>query len=339
MLKQLLKFSDSSSIFISSNYAYSYNGNTVAYFKIDTNIEDSIEIPDAKDYQTIEECINSKKKKKDDTPFTFDFDSETTPKEISSNQFVKMVSMFTKYYNKDDYRPELTGLHIRNGVLFASDSIIMRLRRTEMFGKDTNMIVDVNPILDYIGIEAKKIKSTSKSLFASKKIKNDNIILSSVSKDGNDALKIKYKDLNFIVISIGESKVSFEFIKKINPTDKIKFQRKDLINNITTLLNEEIDYNKDYVKDYIRFNLKGDLELSNYVYYKNGHKIVKGRYDNQSDNKIESFTLNGNKLLTILKTIESDIVYIHYDENGHITKVTPDSKTDELLLIAQTTYR
>jgi hypothetical protein len=343
MITELLRFTTDSSIYFTNtnnmNIAYVYNGNSVAYCEIPEQINSDLVVTDASKHTTFKQCLEIGTVIPNETPFVFDFTTESPEKEISPNTFKKLFSLFTKFYNVEDYRTELSGIHVRDGMMFASDATIMRLKKTEIFGSDTNMIIDIIPFLEFISTDNKKIKSTGKSLFSSKK--TDNIVFSIIQKNGEVALKIRYQNLNFIIVSIGESKVPFKYIDIIKPTNTIKIHKQVLIDNLTELLNENVEYDNDYIKNYIRFNLKQKLEISNYVFYKDGHKILPIKYEQTlSKSNLPFFVLDGMKLLVILKSIDSDIVYINYDTDGLITTVTYEgNENSDTLLIAQTIYK
>jgi hypothetical protein len=339
MFSELKKFSGNNPVFLlpSGNklFVYTYVGNTIGYYSTnEVSIESALEIPNISLYNSLEEILESDESIVDETPFDFDFDNETESNEISANNFVKAVSEFTKFYNTDDYRPELTGLHIRKGTLFASDATIMRLKKTKTFPDTVNMIVDVNPLVDYLGINTRNIKTTGKSLFGSKAVVNDMLNISTVTKDDNDSLKIDYKNLSFLCISVGKSNLSFEFIKTIKPTHYIKLHRKTLIKNLTQLVNNP-STNSDAIRDYVRFTIDGNLSLTNFVYYDNDKTVLEMNC-NCEDNV--SFVLHANKLMTILKTLTDSQVEIQYMRFGNITRIISENSKD-LLLIAQTTYK
>ncbi len=322
-----------------NTYIYTYVGNTIAYY-IDNSfdLKEPIEIESLDEYSNINSAIE--KSKKDEDPFTFDFDTESEPTNISSTNFVKSISQFTKFYNTEDYRTELTGLHVRNGNIFASDATIMRLKKSQTFPSECNMIIDVNPIVEYLGINKNKIKSTGKSLFAVANKKSDTLHLSVVTKDGNDALKVTHEDLNFIVISIGKSNLNFEFVKGIKPTHNITVHRESFINQLNKLIKVP-ETNDDAVKNYVRLNCKDELEMTNYVYYKNGSNILNMPYKSKfskSHGKNVEIILNAEKLLVSLKVITDDYITLNYEHCGHISRITSDN-TKDLLLIAQTTYK
>ena len=164
---------------------------------------------------------------------------------------------------------------------------------------------------------------------------SDNLKLSIVTNGGNDALKIKYKSLTYMIISVGKSELDFADIKSSKPTNNITVHRESLINNITKLINTP-STDSNAIKDFIRFTFEDNLELTNYIYHKKGEVIKQMNYSSPQGN-IE-FTLNGQKLVYILKELTDTQVIIHYEDNGMICRLTSKSNTD-LLLIAQTTYK
>lgn len=345
MFNKFKKLSNNNKVYIktenSITYIYTYIGNTVSYY-IDNNIscERPLEISSLTNFSNIKDALNSKDIINDDAPFVFDFDTESPKTSMSPSNFVKAISEFTKFYNTEDYRTELTGLHIRKGNIFASDSVLMRLKKSKTFPEDANMIIDVNPLLDYLDINTRKIKSKGKALFSSKKVSTDNIILSTVTKDGNDALKVEYDNLTFITISIGKSILSFDFIKSINPTHKISLHRETLIKKLTELVNNPSD-NSDAKKGFVRFVFGEKLELSNFIYYIKGERTLEISYKKSGDSSDLEFVLDANKLLIILKILKDSQIQIGYDVNGNISRITSETsiQNKELLLLAQTTYK
>ena len=343
MFKELKKLAKTNPIYVknenNNNYIYTYIGNTIAYY-IDNSfvVLMSQEITSIVEYDNIEDAI-ANEGKPDDAPFKFEFDTESPKTTITPSNFVKAISQFTKFYNTEDYRTELTGLHIRKGTLFASDATIIRLKKTKTFPKDANMIIDVNPVIDYLALGNKKLKSKGKSLFAAKE-KSDNLEMSTVTKDGNNALKLTHKNLTFVVISIGNSTLNFDYIKKNKFTHEVLVHRETLIKSLTELLNNP-STNSDAKKEMVRFTLKNKLQLSNYIYYKQGEQVINIHYTTPSeqDNEI-FFVLNAVKLLTILKVMTNEKVIFKHDINGTVTRLTSEKDNNEdLLLIAQTTYK
>ena len=345
MLNELKKFAKNSPIYVTVDeklslpFAYAYVGNTIAYYQLDGNIDvyNDLIIPSDKEYSNIEDAIHSDYVSHDETPFEFAFDKESMPTSISANNFTKAVSQFTKFYDVEDYRTELTGLHVRRGTLFASDSRIMRLKKSNTFPSNTDMIIDVNPLVDYLGVNVRKVKSVGMSLFNSNKIKNDMLDISVINKNGDDALRVKHKNLTFIIISTGKSKVSFDFIGTMKPTHTIVVHRESLIKNLTKLINNP-STDSDAIKDYVRFRLHDKLEMSNYIYHKDGEDISKMNYKCLESSKEIKFVLDASNLLVLLKTVKDSNIQLRYDSHGNIARIFSDSSSD-LLLIAQTTYK
>jgi len=343
MFNELKKLSKNSPVYIKqesfNTYVYTYVGNTIVYY-IDNSIviNNPIEIPSIDNFNNIEDSI--KDSKIDETPFTFEFDTESSKFSISPTNFVKAISQFTKFYNIEDYRTELTGLHIRKGMLFASDATIMRLKKSKTFPESANMIIDVNPLVDYLDISTRNIKSSGMSLFGSNKVNNEVLELSTVTKDGNDALKVTHKSLTFVIISIGKSVLNFDYIKQSSFSHKVILHRETLIKKLTDLLNSPSN-NDDAIRDYVRFTFKDKLELTNYIYYQKGEIILSIPYRCLENTSGLEFTLNASKLLILLKVLKDSEIELRYDISGNITRIFSNSiqTSKELLLIAQTIYK
>ena len=347
MLKELKKFAKENPIHVTvsekdlKSYAYAYDGNTIAYYELskDIDVYNDLIIPSDKVYDDIGKVLHSEGILFDDTPFDFVVDKESSITLVSANNFTKSVHDFTKYYAVDDYRTELSGLHVRSGTLFASDSIIMRLKHTNSFPKNSNMIIDINPIVEYLGVNVRKVKPVGKSLFATKKSKNDDLEMSVVTKKGEESLKLKSNKLTFIITSMGKSSLSFDLIKKIKTTHIITLHRESLISKITNLLSNQ-PKNSDSIKNMVRFRLEGKLSMSNYKDEETTETMnCKCETQPLFKDKIQ-FVLNAYKLLVLLKSVTDSEIQLHYEDsnNGGITRVVSSTNKD-LLLIAQTLYK
>jgi len=193
MFKELKKFVDDNPIRVTVcektgiGYAYTFNGNTVAYYELDGNIDvyNDLILPNANDFENIDDAIHSDGVIFDEYPYDFYIgDCEVSePKQVSANQFVNALSTFTNFYDINNIHSEYRGIHIKDGNMFATNSYVMRIVKTATFDKSSNMVINFKPVVDFMNINTKKIKTTGKSLFDSKS-KDDKVSISTYNKGG-----------------------------------------------------------------------------------------------------------------------------------------------------------
>lgn len=319
-------------------YAYTFSGNTVAYYELDGNVDvyNDLILPNANDFDDINEAIHSEDAIYDENPFDFYTDDcqISEPKEVSANKFVKALASFTKFYDTDNIHREYRGIHINNGNMFATNSYVMRIVESNVFDKDVNMVIDFNPMVSYMDINTKKIKTTGKSLFATKKSKNDSVVISTYVKGYDDILKVEYKGLTFINHSICKSELDFTFIKQStkNLDKTIKVYKNDLYRALNNLLGQSIkDPNK--VKNAFVFEQENDKILI-YPYIKfteTRHTLIE-TVNSQSDFDTKLVT-NGENLLNVLKQISDEIIEIKFNSESRISKISSKTSKEDYYII------
>ncbi len=344
MFKELKKFVKDNPIRVTVcektliSYAYTFSDNTVAYYILDDNIDvpNDLILPNADDFENIQDAINDDENVIfDENPYDFYMGSiEIYDKaEVSANKFVKSLAGFTKFYDTDNIHSEYRGIHINDGNMFSTNSYVMRIIKSETFQKSTNLVIDFKPVVEYMGIDTKKIKSTGKSLFAAK-TKNDNVKLSTYKKGDDDILHIEYKDLMFINHSICKSDLDFKFVENSSKNlDKtIKVYRKDLYKALNSLLNESIK-DKNKVKNAFVFEQKDEkLLIYPYIKFKEDRGNILETVNAQSNIDTKLIT-NGENLLNILKQINDEIIELKHNSDSKICKITSKTSKEDYYLI------
>jgi len=343
MFKELKKFVDDNPIRVTVcektgiGYAYTFNGNTVAYYELDGNIDvyNDLILPNTNDFENIDDAIHSDGVIFDEYPYDFYIgDCEVSePKQVSANQFVNALSTFTNFYDINNIHSEYRGIHIKDGNMFATNSYVMRIVKTATFDKSSNMVINFKPVVDFMNINTKKIKTTGKSLFDSKS-KDDKVSISTYNKGGEDVLLIDYKGLTFRNHSICKSELDFQFIAESNKNlDKtIKVYRNDLYRALNNLLNEPIK-DKNKVKNAFVFEQVDDkLLVYPYIKFKDDRGDILETVNAQSNIDTKLIT-NGENLLNVLKHINDEIIELKHNSESKICKISSKSSKEDYYLI------
>lgn len=343
MYKELLKFSEENPIRVtvcektSLSYAYTFNDNSVIYYELDGNVDvyNDLILPNANEYNNIDDAIHSESAVHDENPYDFSNIDNSVSKEVSANKFIKAISAFNKFYDENNIHKEYRGIHIKDNKMFATNAFVMRIVETSIFDKDVNMVIDFKPVVEYMDIDANKIKTTGKSLWDTKKTKNENIKLSTYSKDGDDVLHIEYKGLTFINHSLCKSELDFSFIENAtkNLDSSIKVHKKQLYKAVNTLLGTSIkDSNK--VKNALVFEQADGKTLSIYPYIKFTEGVGDHvEYVNAQSNVKNKMITNGENLLNILKSIPDEVVEMKYNKESSISKISSTKSKEDYYAI------
>tara|TARA_Y100001937_G_C7092658_1_gene318506 strand:- start:124 stop:1164 length:1041 start_codon:yes stop_codon:yes gene_type:complete len=343
MYKELLKLSEENPIRVtmcektSLSYAYTFNDNSVIYYELDGNVDvyNDLILPNANEYDNINDAIHSESAIHDENPYDFSNIDNSVSKEVSANKFVKALSTFNNFYDENNIHKEYRGIHIKDGKMFATNAFVMRIVETTVFDKDINMVIDFKPILEYMDINVNKIKTTGKSLWDTKKTKNENVKLSTYSKDGDDVLQIEYKGLTFVNHSLCKSELNFSFIEKAskNLDSSIKVYKKQLYNAVNNILGTPIK-NSNKVKNALVFEQADGKTLSIYPYIKFEDGISYCvEYVNAQSNIKDKMITNGENLLNILKSIPDEVIEIKYNNETNISKISSTKSKEDYYAI------
>lgn len=331
MFKKFKEFADKRPVYITKEgRVYSYNGNTIAYFDISDKLKESINSNMA--FTSIEKCssiedILKLDSKVDEEPFSFDFDIKIYPEKVTSTKLVKIFSSFNKFYNTESFRTELSGIHVKGGSIFATDSYILKLSKIDLVGKDANMVIDINPMLDYLDINTKKIASTNKSLFKSNAVKNDEITIGYIDSKTDSGLYLNIDGLNFLIISICESNLDFSYIKNFKPNNKLTVHTQNLLKEVSKILENPTQDKLDICKDMVKFDVSDKLNISIYEY--TGESTISTILGTKA-NSNDVFVVNGRRLIEMLKEIKDSTVDITLNKEKTMLRI--NSQTNKNLL-------
>jgi hypothetical protein len=342
-LKKFISKSDTNDIFITKSgektIVYSYNGNTVCYYESPTDLEVSdvyFPVSDLGDNVLTKQIVKNIKTTKDEAPFIFEFSVEGV-EEIQTNKLVKVFSSFSKFYDTESFRTVTSGVHIRQGVLFATDAVVLKLSKLKLLGVASNMVVDVNPVLSFLDINAKKIKSVGKSLFKAKTIKNDTLTLGHITlPEDNSAMWVGTDTVSFVINSLADSSLDFSFIKQFRPFFQLRVHRDKMIAELNNLINLKEEVEIDTMPNMVKFTLSDKLTISLFEY--NGevnHKVVLP-YENVSKEE-GTFVLDATKLIILLKELDDSSVLIDVTKKKDMCKLKSEDSKD-LLALAGTTF-
>lgn len=344
MLNELKKFVNDNPIRVTmcektgKAYAYTFSGNTVAYYELDGNVDvyNDLILPNADEFDNIDDAIHSEGAIHDENPFDF-YTGDckfTEPKEVSANKFVKALAAFTKFYDVDNIHREYRGIHINNGNMFATDSYVMRIIESNVFDKDVNMVIDFNPMVSYMDINTKKIKTTGKSLFATKKTKNDTVNISTYVKGEDEILKVEYKGLTFINHSICKSELDFDFIKKStkNLDKSIKVYRNDLYKALNSLLGQSIKDPHKVKNAFVFEQVAEKMMIYPYIKFKEDRGDIIEVVNAQSNIDTKLVT-NGENLLNVLKQIDDEIIELKHNAESKICKISSKTSKEDYYII------
>lgn len=341
-LKKFLEKSTDKNVYITKcndkSIVYGYNGNTICYFENPSILE----YPDkffpvselGKGIKIDNKALKSIKGEVDETPFNFDYSILST-EEMPTNKLVKIFTSFSKFYDTNSFRVTTSGVHVKKGVLFATDAFMLKLSKMTLL-EDSNMVIDINPVLGYLDINSKKIKSTAKSLFKSPTLKNDSISISLLDTSEGSAMLVNNKGTKFIINSLAESSLDFSFIKAFKPHFKFKVHRKNFITTMNNLLNRELETPIDTKPNMVRFNMQDKLILSRFEY--NGMSSVNDTilYSNQTEHS-DNFVLDGERVANMLKEISDDSVLIEVSADKKMVRFRSEDNK-HLLMLAGTTF-
>lgn len=338
MFKKFKEFAGNRPVYATPNGSnttiYSYNGNTIAYIDYAQTIDGSLVFGSIQKCSSIEDIFKLESKK-DEEPFNFEaVDIKTNKEKITSTKLVKMFSSFSKFYDTESNRTELSGVHIKSGTLFATDAFIMKLSKNDFFTSFNNMVVDINPMMDYLDINSKKISNTNKSLFKSNTVKNDDITIGYIDNEKNSGLYLEIDSLKFLVISICPSELDFSFVKNFKPKYKVEVHTQTLLREISKLIDlEKVDI--DTSKDMIRLDVSDKLKVSLYEY--GGETSIYTEIPCKS-NSTESFCINGRRLTQLLKEIKDTKVTLYVNEEKRMLRINSENTKDLLMLAGSILY-
>jgi len=348
MFKELKKFAKDTPIHVTmseelqKSFAYAYSENTVVYYELDGNIDvyNDLILLNANDFNDIDDCIHTGKVIVDENPFAFELHVEKNDKihfipikrkVVSVNTFVKSLAPFTKFYDIDNIHKEYRGIHISNGNMFATNSYVMRIIKSSIFDKQVNMVIDFNPIVDFIDIDTKKIKSTGMSLFAKKT--NNDVTISTYNTKDDSILFLEYKGLSFINHSICKSELDFKYVDESseNLDSTIKVYKNDLYKVLNDLLGQSIKIPNKVKNAFVFEQIKEKLLVYPYVKFTNDRNVVKTI--NAQSNIDSRLVTNGENLLNILKLMTDEIVELQHNKESKICKITSKNSKEDYYII------